>query len=587
MVDFTVNWRRTPTALVGIAALVLVGLLVLFGVQLHATQATARRDVETRFRLRAEVTSALTQAVFSSAAAAPDTAKRYGAAVVSGQVLDRAAQQSGLQYQALFSDEGRLIAGSSGLTPADRSGLQSRLASIERDLRRAPFAVSDVLAASPGGARIIEFSVAFPTAHGRRILVGGMAPGSISAFIGNYLKRIPTDVGLAYVVDGRGNVIGTSGGPAVVGRPVAEPGLFAAAQRGRAGSFGRDGYFVAVRVPGTSWRVVLTAPRSNLFTSVSGPRRSLPWVIFAAFGIAALASLVLLRRLLGSRAALAHANSELTESNVKLESTNALLRHAAELTRSNAELERFASIASHDLQEPLRKVQTFAAELNVRERDRLSEEGQDFLRRMTLAAGRMRALIDDLLMFSRVSTQGRPFVAVDLGEALTEVLVDVELSIEETGARVSVDDLPTIDADAVQMRQLLQNLVGNALKFRRDGVVPEINITARVTDGIADLTVADNGIGFEPQYAARIFRAFERLHGASAYPGTGIGLALCYKIVERHHGTITADGSPGAGSVFHVRLPVHQPGTGPGEPPMPPDMLPHGGTFDAVHSAHA
>jgi light-regulated signal transduction histidine kinase (bacteriophytochrome) len=250
-------------------------------------------------------------------------------------------------------------------------------------------------------------------------------------------------------------------------------------------------------------------------------------------------------------------------------------------------LERFASIASHDLQEPLRKVQTFAAELNVRERDRLSEEGQDFLRRMTLAAGRMRALIDDLLMFSRVSTQGRPFVAVDLGEALTEVLVDVELSIEETGARVSVDDLPTIDADAVQMRQLLQNLVGNALKFRRDGVVPEINITARVTDGIADLTVADNGIGFEPQYAARIFRAFERLHGASAYPGTGIGLALCYKIVERHHGTITADGSPGAGSVFHVRLPVHQPDTGPGEPPMPPDMLAHGGTFDAVHSAHA
>ena len=137
------------------------------------------------------------------------------------------------------------------------------------------------------------------------------------------------------------------------------------------------------------------------------------------------------------------------------------------------------------------------------------------------------------------------------------------------------------------MRQLVQNLLGNALKFRRDGVVPEVGITARVTDGIADLTVADNGIGFEPQYAARIFRAFERLHGASAYPGTGIGLALCYKIVERHHGTITADGTPGAGSVFHVRLPVHQPDTGRGEPPMPPDMLPHGGTFDAVHSAHA
>jgi light-regulated signal transduction histidine kinase (bacteriophytochrome) len=192
------------------------------------------------------------------------------------------------------------------------------------------------------------------------------------------------------------------------------------------------------------------------------------------------------------------------------------------------------------------------------EQDRLSEQGQDFLRRMSDAAGRMRSLIDDLLMFSRVSTKGRPFVDVDLGATVAQVLVDLELSIEETGATVTIEDLPTVAADPVQMRQLLQNLLGNALKFRREGVIPEVAVSALVTDGVAELTIRDNGLGFESQYATRIFRAFERLHGARAYAGTGIGLALCRKIVERHHGTITADGEVGNGATFTVRLPVQQ-----------------------------
>jgi light-regulated signal transduction histidine kinase (bacteriophytochrome) len=187
---------------------------------------------------------------------------------------------------------------------------------------------------------------------------------------------------------------------------------------------------------------------------------------------------------------------------------------------------------------------------------------------MSHAAGRMRALIDDLLMFSRVSTKGRPFTPVDLGQTVAQVLVDLELGVEESGAQLSIGALPTIDADPVQMRQLLQNLLTNALKFRREGVVPEVEVGARVTDGIAELTVHDNGLGFEPQYATRIFRAFERLHGTSAYPGTGIGLALCRKIVERHHGTITADGRLAGGATFTVRLPVDQPGDG-----VPPTSL--------------
>ena len=189
---------------------------------------------------------------------------------------------------------------------------------------------------------------------------------------------------------------------------------------------------------------------------------------------------------------------------------------------------------------------------------------------MSDAAGRMRNLIDDLLVFSRVSTQGHPFTAVNLGHVISQVLVDLEVGIEESRAVVTVGLMPTIEADPLQMRQLFQNLLGNALKFRRPDVTPELRVEAQVADHIAQLTVRDNGIGFDEQYATRIFRAFERLHGTRAYPGTGIGLALCRKIVERHHGTITATSEIDHGSTFTMRLPVTQPEEG---PPGEPDML--------------
>ena len=274
-----------------------------------------------------------------------------------------------------------------------------------------------------------------------------------------------------------------------------------------------------------------------------------------------------------AEAALSAANARLASTNAGLESSNALLRQAAELSRSNAELEQFASVASHDLQEPLRKVQTFAVQLTASEHDRLSVEGQDFLRRMTDAAARMRTLIDDLLMFSRVSTKGRPFVAVDLGEIVAEVLLHLELSIKESGARVTVDALPTVEADPVQMRQLLQNLLGNALKFRHEGVVPDVRVSVELTDHVAQLTVKDNGIGFDEQYATRIFGAFERLHGTRDYAGTGIGLALCRKIIERHHGTITANSELGNGATFTVTLPIEQTSEGAAVTSLFPEII--------------
>jgi light-regulated signal transduction histidine kinase (bacteriophytochrome) len=350
------------------------------------------------------------------------------------------------------------------------------------------------------------------------------------------------------------------------------------------GAYGRSGYFVSAAIPGSTWRVMLTSTQSSLFSSVSGARKWLPWGIFIALGLVALAFLLLLRRLLANGAMLARANAELETSNIRLTSTNDLLRHASELSRSNAELEQFASIASHDLQEPLRKVQTFAAQISATESQNLSEQGQDFLRRMSDAAARMRNLIDDLLVFSRVSTQGHPFTAVNLGHVISQVLMDLEVSVEETGARLTVGLMPTIEADPLQMRQLFQNLLGNALKFRRPDVIPELRVEAQVIDHVAHFTVSDNGIGFDEQYATRIFRAFERLHGARAYPGTGIGLALCRKIVERHHGTITAAGEVGHGATFTVRLPVIQPEPGPEGPNV--SLFPEP-TKDEIAGVHA
>ncbi len=246
-----------------------------------------------------------------------------------------------------------------------------------------------------------------------------------------------------------------------------------------------------------------------------------------------------------------------------------MTRQAVELARSNKELEQFAYIASHDLQEPLRKVQSFGDLLAAKVDDVLGAEGRDYLHRMQNAAHRMQDLVNDLLTYSRVATQSKPFVSVDLVRVAREVLSDLEIRIQSTGGMVNLGTLPVIDADEMQMRQLLQNLIGNALKFRRKDMAPVVVVHGRVAQfseqateeavsprEFCEITVLDNGIGFDEKYLDRIFSPFQRLHGRGEYEGTGIGLAICRKIVERHRGTITARSTPGEGSTFIVTLPL-------------------------------
>lgn len=237
-----------------------------------------------------------------------------------------------------------------------------------------------------------------------------------------------------------------------------------------------------------------------------------------------------------------------------------LERQAEELRRSNAELEQFAYIASHDLQEPLRKIASFLDLLAKRYVGRLDSDADEFIGFAVDAARRMKDMIEDLLAYSRVSTQGREFEDTDMEKVVDTVLSDLGLLFEEAGATVERGPLPMIRADRVQMEQLLRNLLGNAVKYRSEAP-PSIAIgVERVTGGghhggAWSFHVRDNGIGMKPEHFERIFRVFQRLHGPGRYPGTGIGLAVCKKIVERHGGTIDVESAPGKGSTFRFVIP--------------------------------
>jgi PAS domain S-box-containing protein len=243
----------------------------------------------------------------------------------------------------------------------------------------------------------------------------------------------------------------------------------------------------------------------------------------------------------------------------------------SQLERSNRELQDFAYVASHDLQEPLRKIVVFGDRLREKYGSSFNAEGSDYLDRMQKAARRMQALITDLLTFSRVTSKAQPFRPVDLAVMAQEIVSDLEGRLEQVKGRVEIGALPTIEAEPVQMRQLIQNLIGNALKFHRKDESPVVKLEAQstlgtrprgsgsLTEEMMQLTISDNGIGFDEKYLDRIFNVFQRLHSKNEYEGTGMGLAICRKIANHHGGDITARSQPDRGSTFIVTLPISQP----------------------------
>ena len=231
-----------------------------------------------------------------------------------------------------------------------------------------------------------------------------------------------------------------------------------------------------------------------------------------------------------------------------------LARRADDLARSNAELEQFAYVASHDLQEPLRSITGYLQLLTRRYRDQLDQSAQNFVDRSVAGVQRMQNLIGDLLLYSRVGTHGKPFERVDCTTILDQVRDSLNAAIEESGATVAHQALPAVQADPTQLLQLFQNLIGNAVKFRGEQP-PQIHVGAERQDDEWLFSVRDNGIGIDAEQAERIFHIFQRLHTRDEYEGTGIGLAVCKKIVERHGGRIWMESQPGEGTTFYFTIP--------------------------------
>jgi PAS domain S-box-containing protein len=226
--------------------------------------------------------------------------------------------------------------------------------------------------------------------------------------------------------------------------------------------------------------------------------------------------------------------------------------------RAKTELQQFAYVASHDLREPLRMVSSYVQLLARRYKGKLDSDADDFIAFAVDGASRMQGLISDLLTYSRVSTHGKPFEPTDCEAVIDRVAVNLQVQIEESQATITRDALPTVVADPTQLVQLFYNLIGNAIKFRSSERRPEIHVGAQVTDGNWLFMVRDNGIGIDPQHADRIFIIFQRLHSKDAYPGTGLGLAVAKKIVERHGGRIWVESEPGTGATFYFTIPRQQ-----------------------------
>ena len=251
---------------------------------------------------------------------------------------------------------------------------------------------------------------------------------------------------------------------------------------------------------------------------------------------------------------------ELRKSHDELEArvrerTAELARTVARLESINRELEEFSFVASHDLQEPLRKIQSFCDMVMRSNGDKVDEKGKDYLARMQGAARRMQLLIKDLLHYSRVATQCEPFEPADLKTIITEAAEVFELKMRNAGVKIEISEMPVIEADSGQMGRLFQNLISNAVKYGN----PQntlIRIYSEKDNSSCRIYVEDNGIGFDEKFLDRIFSPFQRLHGRSQYSGTGMGLAICRKIVDRHGGSITANSTPGKGSTFIVSLPL-------------------------------
>jgi signal transduction histidine kinase len=520
---------------------------------LASGQSDQRRELRERYADRVDVATALVGSLLSVAYGGQreNAAERFSGPA-SRETLDAHARRSDARYVVLLDAEGRALASSTG-TPG---GTADRLA------ERPPF-VRQALAPGPGYGLgdlgpegVLESAVAFPAGDEVRLLVTASPVDAFMQFLQGALAPVPQGrEGRVWVFDRNGTVVssvnvpqGLEPTPELVQRSLREPSGFFVSP-----TTGQERFFAAGSIPSSGWRIVTGTPKATLYSTASGGDRWIPWIILGIGALALVGVALLLRRLLRTRERLRAANADLELSRVRLE------ERAAELERSNADLEQFAYAASHDLSEPLRTVAGFSQLLAARYRGQLDDEADEMIRYMGDGVERMQQLIDDLLLYSRVGRAPLSDEPVDLDEALDEAQAWLGPAAGEAGAQITSDPLPEVRGERGQLTQVFQNLLGNAIKFTAPGVTPVIHVSAGEVDGEWRIAVADNGIGIEPAQAEAVFKMFGRLHPVETYPGTGIGLALVRRIVERHGGHIWVEPGKGGGSVFVFSLPQRAP----------------------------
>jgi signal transduction histidine kinase len=581
------RYRRVFGRRAGLLVAFVVLLLVLVGGLLYVVlhfQAESRTQSRERFAQQAELTAEFTGSLLTTSATSAEAtaSKTYGAAHIDSAALTGVAKRGGLSYLVILDSHGQRIAASAG-APADAAPPG---ASYVRHALAGHAWFSDL--AGNGPTATIAWAQPFTTRFGRRVQVEGFPVSVLGTLLNAFLHQSNRST-VEFLVDGNQRILAASSKTAVIGARPKSPGLAEQLRTRTGGQYettaGADRYFASAPVAGSSWRAATATDVGNVYPALAGSESWILYLVLAAFALVSATSVFFFRRALMQGDVVQRANDELTALNSTLEAkvaerTAAAEERARELARSNQELEQFSSVASHDLQEPLRKIRMFGERLESRLGDDISADAASDLERVRSAAERMQRLINDLLDFSRVTYRGASFAPVELSAVAAEVVADLEARITELDAVVEIDDLPTIDADRLQMRQLLQNLIANALKFHKPDERPVVRVQAQTLPARAprfagesaagprvSITVTDNGIGFEEKHAERIFGAFERLHGRSAYEGTGIGLSIARKIAWRHGGHIDATGTPGGGATFTVTLPISHASNRNGGPP--------------------
>jgi signal transduction histidine kinase len=534
---------RTVLLLFAVGALVMLGAAA-YG--LAHGQHGQHSTLERRFQGRAQLGAALVGSLFSASAPAQQAqaAQRFGGKI-DQTALNRQAQIGGSGFIAITDAKGNVLAASSGAPPGLQAMLSAQPSYFRRALAGGGYGLSGI---EPG--RSIYTALPFQGAGGTRVQVSGVKASLLASFLGGTLKQVSTTASsTSLIIDDAGGVIAEQGHGERVGQPLHDAALRSAVAKHANGTIAGDRQFTAQDIGTTGWRLVLVATSHAVYGPVAGVNRWLPWVILVVGAIALASVFFVLRRALAAAGQVRVAN--------------------AELARSNADLERFAYVASHDLSEPLRTIGGFGSLLERRYSDRLDDEGRMMLSHVTGGAARLQALIDGLLSYARVSTAPRKVTRVDLQVVTDEVVEAIRPAITDRGATIEVRQLPVVEGEREQLSQLMQNLILNAIKFTAEGVEPRVEVSSRETgDGRVEVRVADNGVGVPPDQADRIFEMFQRGKVGADRSGTGIGLALCARIVERHGGMIRVEQREGGGSVFAFDL-HGAPGT-PSPAPSPP-----------------